>query len=175
MKDKRKTNKLINNLFETGLVTAEERDLYSETLKEIKDEDSLAILIEDLETKAISRGSIQEDIARLVRIIMFGAINKNITEREIFSMFEKPERFKITAIDIYQFKYKDMPYYHPIITIEYQDNKYSFGFNSQKLALSYSVNDGPVLWFNFAKESEEHIDEELAYMITDILGIDVFA
>jgi hypothetical protein len=168
--DKKEIKKMINNLQEVGLLSKEESTTYLEIID--SSEDLSIELVENMISEvAIQRGTIESDIDKLARMLQFTTDKSNVNEEVLFIMMGRPDILNITNLELYKIK---EVLYHFVIGVEYNDNNYSFGYNSTNGGFSYKINDSNVSWFNLPKEFIGDPIPHIKDLIIDIMEIDTF-
>ena len=160
--DKKDVRKLLKDLLKTDVISIKEHSHFSGLLKSLKDKEAIELLESEVTDFAIAKSSLENELHFLTRMIT-ASKSTEFTEEELLNAIKREsnnefpfEILKWTTFDLFKVKEKNdyvtRDLYHAIIGIEFNDKKYTFGYNRVSRSLSYTVNNGPVRWFNFPKD-----------------------
>jgi len=175
----------LESMYTFDLISLKQKKIYEDILDSADKEVMLLVKSQILE-------SVQNDIDGTHDIdtlytLITSLRNKSEELKEfILTTLEDPESFKIFKLEgfdiykIYEFKYSrkvspleriENTVYHAIIKFKFLDKQYSFGYNPAQNVLSFTVNGGPIKYFQIFSECESLIEEEIKEALAVTLNV----
>lgn len=181
---KDKVLKDLSDINSVGLITDKEKKIYESLLKTANKETILLIESQILET-AQNNVEAGHDIKILYMIItQMERVEDNLKDFINVILEEDPFKiFSLKGFDLYKiFKRKTgsnqsratiriNTIYHAIIKVEFNGKEYSFGYNPAQRTLSFSVDNGPIKYFQLVSYDMGETEDDLKEAIANIMDV----